>query len=406
MPKALHILFLTDGVFQDLPGGGRVVARELALGLTRRGHEVTFLAPRLKADAPDGERAPEGRIVRYAGTGQGLGFVRAGRIAAARLEAQGPFDIVHTHFAYAALGPLQALPRTLPQVRSFYGPWDEEAWAEEHSRLPAARGPSRWARAALNRGKRRLRHEVEAANLRRSRRVVVLSEQSRREVAVFGYPPADVHLFPGGVDLARFAPAPDKQAVRRSLALPTDRTLLLSVRRLAARMGLDVLIDAMPAVAARHPDALLLIGGKGPEREKLETLIQDRGLQDHVRLLGFIPDDALAAHYQAADVFVLPTTALEGFGLVTLEALACGVPVIGTPVGATPEILAPLGAGLVASAATPDALARSLLAFLDGPRPEHLSPDRLRRYVCDHYSWDRHVDAVERLYRDLLPPGR
>ena len=192
---------------------------------------------------------------------------------------------------------------------------------------------------------------------------------------------------PGGVDLARFAPAEDKAAVRQALGLPTDRRLLLSVRRLAGRMGLDALVEAMPAVVARHPDVLLLIGGKGPERERLERLIDERGLRDHVRLLGFLPDAALAAHYQAADVFVLPTVALEGFGLVTVEALACGVPVIGTPIGATPELLTPLDPRLVADAATPLALSRSILGFLEGTWSQHLDAGRLRRYACENYPW-------------------
>jgi glycosyltransferase involved in cell wall biosynthesis len=403
--RPLRILFLADGVFQDLPGGGRVMARELALGLTKRGHQVTFLVPRLKDGTPDDERVAEGRIVRYSGTGQGPGFVRAGRNAAIGLWTESPYDIVHTHFAYAALGPLRALPATLPQVRSFYGPWDQEAWTEEKGRLTQMPAMSRAIHSLAASVKRGLRHQVEAINLRRSRSVIVLSEQSRGEVAEFHYPPSQIRLLSGGVDLSRFRPAPDRGAVRDGLGLPRERRILLSVRRLAARMGLDILIEAMPAVIARHPDALLLIGGKGPEQERLEQMIRDRGLQDHVRLLGFIPDDDLVSYYQAADVFVLPTLALEGFGLVTVEALACGVPVIGTPVGATPEILRPLEPRLVSAAATPEALAESVLAFFDGPWSGDLSADRLRRYICDHFTWDRHTEAVEAIYYDLLSGG-
>ena len=151
----LRVLFLADGVSQDLPGGGRVVARELALGLTERGHDVTFLVPRLSPGTPDQEQAPEGRVVRYAGAGQGLGFIRAGQSAAARLWAAGTFDVVHTHFAYAALGPLRAVPRGTPRVRTFHGPWDQEAWVEEGGDL--RRGPAR-AKAVLG---RRLRFGIE-----------------------------------------------------------------------------------------------------------------------------------------------------------------------------------------------------------------------------------------------------
>lgn len=398
----MRILFLTDGVFQDLPGGGRVVARELALGLTKRGHEVTFLAPRLKEGTPDEECVAEGCIVRYAGTGQGLRFIRAGEAACERLWAQGPFDITHTHFAYAALGPLRIVPRDVPHIRSFYGPWNQEAWIEERGHVNEIRPVLRPLRSAANRIRYRIRHWIEATNLRRSQAVIVLSKQSQGEVAELGYSPDQIHLIPAGVDLARFSPPKDKRAVCRALGLPEGRRVLLSIRRLTARMGLDRLIAAMPSVVARHPDVLLLIGGKGPEYDRLERMIGELSLHDHVRLIGFISEEQLAAYYGAADVFVLPTLALEGFGLVTLEALACGVPVIGTPIGATPELLIPLDTRLVTEDVTPEALSRSLNGFLDGEWADTLGPDRLRRYVYENYSWDQHVEAVEKLYRKCL----
>ena len=393
---SLRILFLADAVFQDAPGGSRVVARELAHGLARRGHDVTFLVPRQSPGPPDDEQTGGVRIVRYPGAGRVAPFVWEGRRACARLCAEAPFDLAHTHFAYAALGPLTALPRATPHVRSFYGPWDEEGWVEDSQR-PAGRVGRLKARL-----KRRLRHQVEAANLRRSRRVIVLSRHSRDEVRASGYPDAHVRKVPGGADVGRFLPPADKAAVRRLLDLPQERCLLLSVRRLAPRMGLGNLIRAMPGVAALRPDVLLLIGGTGPEREPLQRLITELRMESFVRLVGFIPDDRLAAFYQASDLFVLPTLALEGFGLVTTESLACGVPVIGTPVGATPELLGGLDTRLIASGTGPAALAAALLGFLEGEWRRQLTPERLRRFVLDHYTWDKHVDAVEAVYREAL----
>ena len=392
----MHILFLADAVFDDIPGGSRVVARELACGLAARGHQVTILAAHQTPGTPDDTHLGGVRVVRYPGAGDPLAFVREGRRACARLWAERPFDVVHTHFAYAALGPLQAMPPATPHIRSFYGPWNEEGWVEDTTNKLGALG------MAKARVKRLLRRRVEAANLRRSRAVIVLSEHSRGEVRAFDCPDRDIHLIPGGTDIDRFQPAADKQAVRQRLGLPLDRTLLLSVRRLAPRMGLDNLLRALPAIVARRPNALLLIGGKGPERAPLERLAAELGMEAHVRLLGFIPDDALAAHYQAADLFVLPTLALEGFGLVTVEALACGLPVVGTPVGATPEILGGLDKRLVAPGTAPDALAQAILGYLDGDWSGDLTPDRLHQFVARLYTWEQHVIETEKVYYSLL----
>jgi len=388
----MNILFLADAVFEDIPGGSRVVAR----GLAGRGHEVTFLAGRQTLEAQADVTEGAVRIVRYPGAGNPLAFVREGRRACARQWAERPFDLVHTHFAYAALGPLRAIPRGIPHLRSFYGPWDEEGWVADTT---GRRQPLDMAKARIRRS---LRHQIEAANLRRSQAVVVLSEHSRGELQAFGYPDRDIHLIAGGADVRRFVPAKDKSVVRQSLGLPPDRTLLLSIRRLAPRMGLDNLIRALPAVVARQPDALLLIGGSGPERERLEGLIQSLGLECHVRMLGFIPEEQLASYYQAADLFVLPTLALEGFGLVTAEALACGIPVIGTPVGATPEILGKLDSRLIASEINPCALSEAILDFLKGSWAASLTPERLHRFASESYTWERHVAAVEALYASLI----
>ena len=381
-----------------------MATHELAKGLVQDGHEVTLLAPHHRLDTPDEEWVDGIHVVRYRGAGKAFEFVREGRAACARLWAQGAYDIVHTHFAYAALGPLQVVPASVVRVRSFYGPWDEEGWVEDTALLRQHRAGPAWKRlllAARSRVVRVLRHRIEADSLRGSQAIIVLSEQSRGEVSAFGKVRAPIVKIPGGVDLVRFAPAQDPLAVRRQLGLPQDRRILLSVRRLTPRMGLENFIEAMPAVLAQYPDMLLLIGGKGPEHASLAAQIARLGLQNSISLLGFISHGHLPLYYQAADAFVLPTVALEGFGLVTVESLACGTPVIGTPVGATPEILQALDPRLLAQSAAPDALAHTILSFFGGDWGKALSPARLRGFVEERYSWDKHVQETLALYQTL-----
>ena len=392
----LRLLFLADAVAEDMPGGSRTAARELARGLTERGHEVTFLVGRHSADAPGDETNDGIRILRYAGAGKAAEFVRRGQEACGRLVEAQSFDLVHTQFAYAAVGPLRAVPKSVPRVRTFHGPWDEEGWIEDTQKGGAIS-------TFKARVKRRLRRQIEKRNLEGSAKVLTLSH-CFRDMAVnhYGVGERQMEMIPGGTNTDSFHPLPNKIAVRRELGLGMDQQILLSVRRLAPRMGLDKLIQAMPEVIARCPTACLVIGGTGPEEARLRQLIQALGLAAHVRLIGFIPEEKLVSYYQAADLFVLPTLALEGFGLVTTEALSCGLPVIGTPVGATPEILTPLDSRLVALSTEPHCLAQAIVGYLHGAWRQALTPQHLHDYVLKNYTWDRHVARTEQVYRDLV----
>lgn len=391
----MRLLYLADAVFADLPGGSKMVAWQLGCRLVRRGHEVTFLVPAHDAAGAREEERDGVQVIRYANDSPPLRFIGAGRAACRRLWTHGPFDLVHTHFAYAGLGPLQAIPPSVPRVRGFYGFWDEEGWVQE-TRLEHG-GVSRLTAVLKQYG----RGWVERRDLWQSDAVVAMSDYSIGLLSKRGVSPARLHCLPPGVDSERFHPPPDKAAIRRELGLPTDRRLLLSVRRLVPRMGLDNLIAAMPAIVAHRPDALLLIGGQGPERERLQAQIGALGLSKYARLIGFLPDDRLADYYGAADLFVLPTVALEGFGLVTLEALACGVPVVGTPVGATPEILRQVDGRLITRDATPDALADAICRFWAGDGPETLTARRLHDFARGRYPWDAHIAGMEQLYAGL-----
>ncbi|WP_176324621.1 glycosyltransferase family 4 protein, partial [Burkholderia vietnamiensis] len=140
---------------------------------------------------------------------------------------------------------------------------------------------------------------------------------------------------PGCVDTAQFDLPITQAEARRKLQLPQGRPIVLAVRRLVRRMGLEDLIDAA-------------------------------GLGEHVKLLGFVPDEHLAALYRAATVSVVPTVALEGFGLITVESLASGTPVLVTPVGGLPEAVSGLSEELVLGGTGTAAIAQGLDGALSG----------------------------------------
>ena len=134
------------------------------------------------------------------------------------------------------------------------------------------------------------------------------------------------------------------------------------------------------------PDVWLAIAGKGALRSVLEQQANELGLQEHVKFLGYVPDEELSVAYQAADLTVVPSQSLEGFGLILLESLACGTPVLSTPVGGMPEVLLPFQPALVTDTPSSDALAARLIELLTGEMP---LPDRsvCRDYAVRNYDW-------------------
>ncbi len=150
---------------------------------------------------------------------------------------------------------------------------------------------------------------------------------------------------------------------------------------------------------------LLLIGGEGQLRPRLEELIHSKGLQDEVQLLGFVPEDQLAKYYQASDLVVMPTLQLEGFGLVTVEALACGTSVMGTPVGAIPEVLRTVDPLFVTEGTDGEALAKSLRlilkCFRDQPGERERFSKKGREVVERRYNWVAHTADLDCLFVSL-----
>ena len=129
-------------------------------------------------------------------------------------------------------------------------------------------------------------------------------------------------------------------------------------------MGLENLLDGFAAVAGEHPDSTLVIGGMGPLRDELGLRARNHHLSDRVRFTGFIQEMDLPLAYRAADLSILPSQSLEGFGLTALESLACGTPVLVTPVGGLQEVVSELDTKLVLPDKGVAAIADRLHLFL------------------------------------------
>jgi glycosyltransferase involved in cell wall biosynthesis len=296
-------------------------------------------------------------------------------------------DVISSHFALYTFPGLD-VTRGIPQVSHFQGPWADESHVEG-------------ADSFGQRAKRYLEQSVYA----RSSRLIVLSDAFGKILTSrYGISPERVRVVPGCVNVDQFNLPITPAEARLKLQLPQGRPIVLAVRRLVRRMGLEDLIDAVKLLKQRVPDVLLLIAGKGRLQEELQMRINEAGLDDNVKLLGFVPDQHLAALYRAATISVVPTVALEGFGLITVESLASGTPVLVTPVGGLPEAVAGLSPDLVLPATGAAAIADGLRAALDGSL-KLPDADACRAYARANFDNSVIAKRVAAVYGEAIASG-
>jgi phosphatidylinositol alpha-1,6-mannosyltransferase len=206
--------------------------------------------------------------------------------------------------------------------------------------------------------------------------------------------PIDVTVVPPGVDTDRFRPVPNdaRPGIRRSLGLPVYGPLVVNVGRLVPRKGTDVLIDAVGRLKTLYPDLTLAVAGTGRERGGLEQRARQQAAP--VRFLGKVPDEALAGLYACADVFAAPNRTRwagleqEGFGIVFLEAAACGVPQVAGNSGGAPEAVANGETGFVVDRPEdPAEVAAALARLLEHAGLRAEMGERSRRRAVASFSY-------------------
>lgn len=376
-------LLLGDGWQGDRPGGLNRYFADLFAALTALGVNPRAVVLGPGCDVPTGV-TPVGKPSRPLPSRLWL-FQQATRQLRSRT------DVVDAHFALNALWPVVfGAARRIPLVVHFQGPWAEES---------VVQGDTSTSRTVL-------RRRIERTVYRRATRVIVLSTAFKRIlVERYGLPPWRIVAIPPGVDHGRFCPG-DRARARGDLGVPQTVDLVVTVRRLVPRMGLDVLLDAWALVLRSHRDAILVVVGEGSERGILEARAESLGVTGSVRFMGRIDEATLVDCYRAADLSVVPSLALEGFGLSVLESLSCGTPVIATAIGGLPEALAPLDPSLLVAPGDAGALAARIGAALDG-EPSLPDASQCRQYA-ESFDW-RHVALRHRtVYAEAVdpPPAR
>ena len=393
----MNILLVAEVSAERVIGGAERVLRNQALGLAGLGHRVELLT-RAPEHASEDVREMNGiREWRYSVSRRHeaaflWSSVRRSVEQFDRLRATEPLDAVVIHQALAGLGPILARRHAASR-------WIYLCHSLAHEEYETRQGQAGSTLAGLRRqANLRARRSVERAVMSRCHRVAVLSQFMRqRVIGAHGISADDLALIPGAVDPHAFVPVEDRRLAKAALNLPGNRTILFTVRNLVPRMGLDNLLDAIEMLKNAGHELLLVIGGEGPLHKQLQADIRRKGLSDVVRLIGFVPESQLSHYYQAADLVLIPSLQLEGFGLVMVEAMACGTPVLGTPVGAIPEILNQVDPILVAEGVDGRSIGRALervLRRLLEPGEASRLAKKGRALVERRYNWEQHCHEL------------
>ena len=375
-------------------GGMSVYIRELARELGERGHRIDIYT-RLHNDvhSPVIEYCENVRLIHLdiANNGNLPKLMLYPYLAdfflsleAYRRDEKLVYDVIHSHYWLSAR----------------LGTWAQNDWNRPHVVTFHTLGELK-NRVDANTREPELRIIDEKELVQTCHRVVVPTHRERESlVRYYGAQEEKIGVVPCGVNLELFRPE-KKVRARKQLGFNTDDQILVYVGRLDPLKGLDLLLEAMAGLKKLDRLRLVIVGGDGKDNQMHQSLIQktrDLGISEKCLFAGPVEQRNLPPYYHAADALVIPSR-YESFGLVGLEALACGCPVVSTPVGAMADGLRDARAVRVAPYITPQSLAQEIQSLLsDGLLPPAV---KIRESTLE-YSWSNVADEIIREYRTTI----
>jgi D-inositol-3-phosphate glycosyltransferase len=232
-------------------------------------------------------------------------------------------------------------------------------------------------------------------------RILTVSKETKKYVLRLGADKAKTSVMYNGVDTECFSSA-KKEESRKKLGLPRNRKMIFSVRRLVYKNGLDTLIDAAALVKENIPNVLFVIAGKGPSKQLIEDRIKELGIENNIELAGFVSDELLPVYYNASDFFVLPSASGEGLPLVLFEAMACGLTVIATKVGGTPEIINHMTNGILVPPRNPKEMAKEISKMLIQGELGKKMGEEAKKNIQNRFSWEENVKQLKEVYNQFI----
>ena len=293
------------------------------------------------------------------------------------------FDIIHAHdwiVAFAARVVKNSF--TIPLVSTIHATESGRNWG-------------------IHNDIQRYIHNVEWYLTYESWRVVVNSIYMNNEVShLFRLPPDKIRIIPNGIDVGKFAGIDRDMSFRRNYAADNEK-IIFFVGRLVNEKGAQVILDAMPKIILNYYDIKLVIAGKGPETNHLKEKSALLGISGKVYFTGYIDDKSLLKLYKCADIAVFPSL-YEPFGIVALEGMVAGVPVVVSDTGGLAELVEHGVDGMKAYPGNADSLADSILAVLRNPDMAEEIKEKALVKVKSIYNWDTISELMLNTYNEVL----
>lgn len=400
MPATKPAVCVLTTSYPDYPGSYRgIFVWRAVQELVERGYRISVVTPKLFAKSKSFEDNGEERIYRFPFLSEEkllveydrvpvwrmISYMLSGFFTCARIAYKDRCRLIHAHFV---------VPTGLIAV--LIGRW---------MRMPViiqAHGSDLTRYATLNRWMAWL---TAFASKQADHLIVVSDELAAILTEQFNIQPKKITVNSCGIDVNHFRPMVRNQA-RQQLNLPERDPIVLFVGSLFRHKGVDLLLSALPGIAANHPKVKLVVIGEGPLLEQLEAQARDLAIDKMVRFVGRKSTDELPFWYAAANVFVLPSLR-EGTPLALLEALSCGVPAVVSRAGGMPRVIQDGLNGMLVNIADPVDLEEKLNLLLAKPALRRRIEARARDTVLGWAGIKEEIDIIESLYRDLdmvLPP--
>ena len=231
------------------------------------------------------------------------------------------------------------------------------------------------------------------------KRITCISSFVMQRAIELGAPPSKTEVVPFGVDVDMFNPQISGKCIREKYGL-VDQPIVLAVQRLSPRKAVEYLIRAVPHILEKVPETTFLIIDGGKRLRRLKDLAEELNVEDRIAFVGPAPRSALPKYYAAADIFVLHSR-FEALGLVLLEAMSSGKPVVATRVGGTVDVVENGKTGFLVKRETPMELANAILVLLKDKKLRDKMGKKGRQKVVQHFNWIEIAEKMLRIYKEL-----